>query len=147
MNHDDRKRAGYDCLGEIVARLIGRGEDCVMDESHLTDPSFRGAFKGFCDEFLPGVEQEWIFFEEDVVACINNVYADHQGPRKGGATRLSALMGQIGAYVVPTPGSFPGHEGPRLVYRRESPKFGEGQEAEALAWLHGEIARPGGGAT
>ena len=31
-------------------------EACVMDESHLTIPSFRDSFKIFCDTFLVTVQ-------------------------------------------------------------------------------------------
>lgn len=139
LTKDDFRRAGRDCLGEMVARLLGRQEDCVMDESHLTVTGFRNKFKSFCDEFLNGVEQEWIFFEHNVVACINNVFYDSQ--KKGREpSRLKALKGQIEHYKeVPLPGAFPGHRELRPVYRQESPRFG--QEADALSWLHGEIAR------
>jgi len=57
LANGDRRRAGYDCLGEIVARLLRRNQDCVMDESHLTVPEFRNIFRAFCDDFLSGVEQ------------------------------------------------------------------------------------------
>ena len=138
---DDNKRAGFNCLGEMVARLLGTREDCVMDESHLTVPSFREKFKRFCDQFLIGVEQEWIFFERDVVSCINNVHHDYQIKGRQELSRLKAVRGQSRDYEVPPPGAYPGHQLPRPVYRRPSPIFDDHQEAEAFAWLESEIAR------
>src|SRR4051812_13436304 len=64
---NDDRRAGHGSLGEMVARLLGRSEDCVMDESHLTHAKFRLSFREFCDTFLVGVEQSWIFFEADLL--------------------------------------------------------------------------------
>jgi hypothetical protein len=141
LTNNDRRRAGYDCLGEMVARLLGLDEDCVMDESHLTVPTFRDTFRDFCDEFLNGVEQEWIFFEHNVVACINNIFHDVQVNGRNELNRLKALEGQRKVYVVPPVGDFPGHRQPRSVYRQELPKFNNSQEAEAIDWLRGEIAR------
>jgi hypothetical protein len=78
---DHLRRAGHDRLGELVARLLGSQEECVMDEAHLVNADFRNRFKDFCDRFLIGVKQEWIFFEHNVVACINNIYHDYENTR------------------------------------------------------------------
>ena len=134
LTNNDRRRAGYDCLGEMIARLLGRGQDCVMDESHLTVPTFRDTFRNFCDEFLKGVEQEWIFFERNVVACVNNVFHDWQNKRTE-PSRLEALENQIKVYQVPRAGEFPGYQQPRPVYRQQSPKFKTSEEGQALIWL------------
>lgn len=143
-NHDDRRRAGRGCLGELVARLLGRGEDCVMDESHLTMDHFRGLFKGFCDEFLPNVEQEWIFFENDALACINNVYHDMyvEVKDRDWLGRLKALRNQSKAYEVPPAGAYPGYQAPIRVYQQASPRFADKEEAQR--WLHDEIERLSG---
>jgi hypothetical protein len=141
LAHSDRRRAGFGCLGEMVARLLRNKEDCVMDESHLTHTAFRETFKKFCDEFLAGVEQEWIFYENDVLACINNVYYDYHVNGRTGVSRLKAVENQGSVYVVPPAGTYPGHHQARPVYRQPSPQFDDKQEA--LAWLQGEIARQG----
>lgn len=139
------RRAGFDCLGEMVARLLGRQEDCVMDESHLTMRHFRDLFKEFCDQYLPGVQQEWIFFERNVIACINNIYHDMyvRVKERDLLSRLKALkcQGKPKAYEVPAAGEYPGHQAPHPVYRQESPKFTD--EQEAMHWLQGEITRLG----
>lgn len=137
--NNDRKRAGFDCLGEIVARLLGCHENCVMDEAHLTNPTFREMFRAFCNEFLKGVEQEWIFFEANVVACINNIYHDWHMNGREELSRLKSLADQIKVYSVPPDGQFPGHEKPRLVRPQECPKFEDSQKEEALEWLYGKI--------
>ncbi len=141
LTNSDRRRAGFDCLGELVARLLGRDEDCVMDESHLCMPTFRDTLRSFCNEFLNGVGQEWIFFDRDVLGCINNVYHDMyvQVKKREFLSRLRALVGQSGAYAVPTPGEIPGYQSPQPVYRQKTPRFTD--EQEALGWVHGEIAR------
>jgi len=139
--NSDRRRAGYDCLGELVARLLGCKEDCIMEESHLTMEQFRNTFKKFCDEHLRGVTQDWIFFKNDPVRCINNVFHDMyvEIKERDHSSRLRALLGQIEGYVVPAKGEFPGHDLPRDVFQLESPTFTE--KHEALDWLRKEISR------
>lgn len=133
---DHHRRAGHDRLGELVARLLGFQQDCVMDEAHLVNADFRGEFKDFCDRFLQGVEQKWIFFEHNVVTCINNVYHDWEitGTRKE-VSRRRSLANQIKEYEVPPAGNFPGHQGPRKIVWQEPPKFKDCEEAAALSWL------------
>ncbi|WP_435005208.1 AAA family ATPase [Tundrisphaera lichenicola] len=136
----DARRAGFRCLGEMVARLLGRGEDCVMDESHLTHPGFRETFKDFCDQFLAGVDQEWIFFENDILACINNVYFDQNKAKpRIGLPRLKAVQDQGRHYEVPPPGIYPGHHQARSVYQQPSPQFNDILKAQT--WLQAEIER------
>lgn len=134
LANPDKKRAGFDCLGEIVARLLGRDEHCVMDESHLCMQQFRDEFKKFCDEFLTGVEQEWIFFEKNTLACINNIYHDYELGRKS-SSRLQALLGQSDGYSVPALEEFPGKREP--VYLQASSRFSN--EAEATQWVRDTI--------
>ncbi len=137
LTNTDERRAGHQSLGEMVARLLGQSADCVMDESHLTVPSFRDSFKQFCDTFLIGVEQQWIFFEADVVACINNAYRDaHQKSRRE-LDRYKALDNQRNVYEVPpNDGQWPGWT-VRPVHKFENPQFTS--ESEAVCWLHSEI--------
>ncbi len=137
LTSTDPKRAGYGCLGEMVARLLSRSEDCVMDESHLTVYAFREKFREFCDEFLRGVEQEWIFFQNDVIGCINNLYCDFQNGRKE-LSRLEAVLGQSKVYVLPEPHTFPGYEAPRPVFKQQEPRFTS--KEESLEWLQSNIA-------
>jgi hypothetical protein len=140
LTSDDHRRAGFDTLGEMVARLVGRKEDCVMDESHLTVASFRDKFKRFCDEFLCGIEQKWFFFERDILACINNVYHDSQRGRES-LGRLEALLNQSRIYQVPAAGSYPGFEKAVPVFKQSSPRFPTLQEAEQ--WLKSQVTRQG----
>jgi hypothetical protein len=135
LTKDHHRRAGHDCLGELVARLLGFQEDCVMDEAHLVNADFRNEFKGFCDRFLQGAEQEWIFFEHNVVACINNVFHDWENGQKD-VSRLQSLANQIKEYQVPPAGQFPGHQEPQQIYRQPSPKFKDCQVMEARIWLY-----------
>ena len=102
LTHDDKRRAGHGCLGEMVARLLGCSENCVMDEGHLTDPKFRRLFKEFCDKFLVGVSQEWIFFNADVLACINNVFHDAETNGRKELSRYTALNNQMAVYEPPS---------------------------------------------
>jgi hypothetical protein len=133
---DHDRRAGHRCLGELVARLLGFQQDCVMDEPHLVNADFRNKFRDFCDTFLKGVEQEWIFFEHNVVACINNIYDDCENTRtRKDVRRLQSLANQINEYKVPPAGGFPGHHEPRKVYRQSSPTFKDCEEEAALSWL------------
>jgi hypothetical protein len=137
LTNNDKRRAGHQSLGEMVARLLGRSEDCVMDEAHLTVPEFRTSFKQFCDVFLVGIEPHWIFFEADVVACINNVYHDAQGPQgRRDLCRFKALDAQRTIYKVPNKSEFPNHT-VRAVYKQEHPQFSD--ESTAVAWLESEI--------
>ncbi len=41
---DRRQRAGYGKITEVVARLLGRDESCIIDESYLTNTGFRDDF-------------------------------------------------------------------------------------------------------
>lgn len=132
LANKDEKRAGFNCLGEIVACLLGRNEDCVMDESHLCMKPFRDNFKAFCDEFLPEIEQEWIFFEKNTLASINNIFHDFQEGRQS-PSRLEALLGQNNGYTVPARDEFPGEREPVPAYQRPSPRFTD--EGEALKWV------------
>lgn len=138
LANKDEKRAGFDCLGEIVARLLGRNEDCVMDESHLCMKSFRGKFKAFCDEFLPEVEQEWIFFEKNTLASINNIFHDFQKGRTS-SSRLEAILGQSNGYTVPAREEYPGTRQPEPAYQRPSPRFTN--EEEAVRWVKETFAK------
>jgi len=139
LTNCDRRRAGYDCLGEIVARLLLRNENCVMDEAHLTNEDFRRTFKSFCGEFLKGVEQEWVFFENDALGCINTVYSEVTTKSRVECSRFESLANQIPNYKVPEPGSYPGYAKPRPVFQQSSPHFH--READVLEWLHSEIKR------
>ena len=134
--HNDYRRAGYQCLGEIVARLLGRNENCVMDESHLTNSCFRKKFKKFCDDFLHGIEQRWIFFEPNVLKCINNVYKDFQKKKADELPRLKALNNQRKIYKPPCQSEFPGQT-EREVYSNNDPQFSD--ESEAVKWLESTI--------
>jgi hypothetical protein len=107
-----------------------------MDEAHLVNADFRREFKDFCDTFLKDVEQEWIFFERNVVACINNVFDDWENGRRREVDRLRSLANQIKEYKVPSAGTFTGHQSPREVIRQQSPKFKDSEEAEARIWLY-----------
>ena len=112
-----------------------------MDEAHLVNANFRNEFKNFCDKFLKGVEQEWTFFEYNVVACINNVFHDWENGRKE-VSRLQSLANQIKEYQVPPAGQFPGHQEPQPIYRQPSPKFKDCQVKECVsgfAKTHGEV--------
>ena len=133
LTNTDERRAGHGCLGEMVARLLGRSEDCVMDESHLIVPCFREHFRNFCGTFLPQVELDWIFFEADVLACINNTYADAQKNGRRELSRYKALDNQRKVYDVPNEQDWPGRT-VRPVYKCNNPEFST--EAEAVCWLH-----------
>lgn len=136
---DDDTRAGFKCLGEIVARLLSN-HDCVMDEPHLTNEEFRAKFKSFCDEFLAGVEQEWIFFDYDPLACINNVFEDiRNGVKCEKIGRLESIVNQIVEYKVPAAGDYPGYESPRPVIKPPNQRFYFMEDA--LMWLHEEIRK------
>lgn len=138
LTHDDRRRAGHGCLGEMVARLLGRSEDCVMDEGHLTDPGFRDLFKAFCDEFLDGVEKTWIFYSADTLSCVNNVFHDATTQGRVELSRYKALNNQRLVYQPPSEADWPGRE-LREVYRSEKPQFTN--EHDAVGWLESEISR------
>ena len=138
--NDNKRRAGHQTLGEMVARLLGGSEDCVMDESHLTDPNFRMMFKEFCDTFLVGIQLDWIFFEPNVVACINNVYHDAHTHQRFDLSRFKALESQRKIYSVPNESEWPGRQ-VQSVYQRANPQFKSSNEQEAVAWLQAEIDR------
>jgi hypothetical protein len=140
LTNSDERRAGHECLGEMVARLVGRSEDCVMDEAHLTVPGFRQSFKSFCDTFLEGVDQKWIFYEANVLACINNLFHDAQSNGRVELSRYRALEAQRGIYKVPDEAAWPGRM-VREVHRCEKPIFKASEEAQAVKWLQLEIAR------
>lgn len=135
---NDYRRAGHQCLGEMVARLLGRDEHCVMDESHLTDPHFRTQFKEFCDTFLVGVEQEWIFFEADIVACVNNLYRDKTEGGRHELCRYQALENQRKRYHVPSEADCPGRK-TYPVHCSANPKFDQSSESAAIEWLQSQI--------
>ena len=135
----NERRAGHRSLGEIVARLLSGERECVMDEAHLTDSEFRKSFERFLREFLPGVEQEWIFIAKDTLACINNIYLDLQkGKRNDDRCRLQSVRNQIRNYTAPKPGDYPGYQQLHPVHSRPGGKFTS--EREALAWLDDKIA-------
>lgn len=134
LTRTDRRRAGFECLGELVARLVGRKEDCVIDESHLTTPAFRDLFRQFCDEFLPEIDQKWVFFEKDVLACINNLRHDQQQGRDDLA-RFIALYHQRRDYSVPSPQEFPGFE--LLPVWQGASYFTV--ESKGVAWLDAQV--------
>jgi hypothetical protein len=141
LTYNDERRAGHNCLGEMVARLVGRSEDCVMDEAHLTVPDFRQSFKRFCDEFLPDVEQRWNFFDSNTLACINNLYHDAETKGRDQLSRYEALDSQRVIYEVPTnrsewPG-FTSHKVHQCGSQFEN-------EAEAINWLQEKIKGLGG---
>lgn len=138
LTFTDDRRAGHQCLGEMVARLLGRDEDCIMDESHLTVPYFRKQFKDFCDKFLVGVEQEWIFFEADIVACVNNLYHDKAENRRHELSRYRALKNQHEIYRVPSEADWPGRR-IQSVYCAADPRFDRTGESEAIEWLQYQI--------
>lgn len=140
VQNNDERRAGHGALGEMVARLLGRGEDCLMDESHLVHPGFRNSFKRFCDTLLVGVDQNWIFFEADGLACINNVYYDYTfGNRKRDhLSRFRAVDDQRQKYTVPDETDFPGRI-VHKVYQGEAPRFKASEESQAIKWLQSEI--------
>lgn len=135
LTFNDHRRAGHECLGELVARLLGSQQNCVMDEPHLVNSDFRCEFRDFCERFLDVVEQEWIFFESDVVSCIDNVYDDWEKGRRTDIGRFKSLANQIEVYKVPPPDTFPGHQNPRKVYRRPRPKFKDDEVETAISWL------------
>lgn len=138
---DDKRRSGHGCLSEIVARLLGRSEDCIMDESHLTVSSFRSRFKSFCDEYLEGIELQWICFEADVLACINNVFYDFTNQIRSKPGRLNALNRQRTQYELPSETELPDRL-VQTVYRQAEPEFKH--EDTAIKWLESEIERMNG---
>jgi hypothetical protein len=134
---DHHRRAGYDRLAEVVARLLGPNkQDCIMDEAHLVNANFRSEFRNFCNTFLDDVKQEWIFFEHNVVACINNIVHDWETGRKRDVRRLQSFANQITEYKVPLAGDYPGYLKPQPAYRQESPRFKDWEEEAALSWLY-----------
>ncbi|WP_125199130.1 hypothetical protein [Guyparkeria sp. SCN-R1] len=137
---NDRRRAGHRALPELVARLLGpSAQDCVLDESHLVHERFRKEFQRFCDKHLPGVEQEWIFFNNDLAACASNAYFDAMNHGRKDASRFRSILGQSKKYVVPEVGSYPGHDQVLSVYQQEKPQFRTGEEEKARKWLKAAI--------
>jgi hypothetical protein len=136
-DNNDHKRAGFDCLGEIVARLLGRNENCVMEEGHLCSPGFRENFISFCNKFLKNVELEWIFYENDLLACINNVYHDWMKKNRKDVGRLRALINQNRVYMPPSETECPGRQ-IRKVECDNPRKFDN--ETDAVLWLLSSIA-------
>ncbi len=136
LTKSDSRRAGHECLGEIVARLLGCGQDCLIDEPHLANPDFREEFKSFCDKFLPDVEQEWIFFEKDALNCINNLYYDAVNKNRIESERFKAVKNQLEVYSVPSPAGYSGFK-VQPVYKQDNPRFSD--LAEALHWLNSKI--------
>jgi hypothetical protein len=130
---DESRRAGHGRLPELVAQLLANRRDCVMDEAHLVNARFLEEFRRFCDAHLIGVQQEWRFFERNVLACINNVYADWVTNQRQDRSRFESLQNQLGVYQPPPLGEYPGHQQLLPVHRQLSPQFNN--EAEALAWL------------
>ena len=107
--HPDRRRAGFKGLGETIFRLQ-QGVDCIVDESHLTVTGFREDFREFLNQFLPDVEQRWIFFERNVLASINNAYDAYHNQNRRDLGRLKAIYGQLIAYTVPPFHGYPGYQ-------------------------------------
>ena len=142
LTNTDSRRAGHRCLGELVAQLLGNSRDCIMDECHLVHRQFRNSFRDFCSRFLPGVETEWIYFEKNELACINNAYADAVERGRNDYSRFHALHHQLPAYN-------PENETERTklisVHKQSCPQFHEGQLVEARHWLEERIrqSRPG----
>lgn len=137
LTKPDHKRAGFECLGEIVARLMVEKRDCVMDESHLVDPKFRKIFKEFCDTFLKGVDQEWLFFKNNPLACINNLEHDADVGDREHLSRFEAVKRQCKSYEVPPPAEWPGFKELETVCHHDDPKFTT--ENAAYAWLDEQI--------
>jgi hypothetical protein len=130
---DERGRAGHDRLPELVVLLLVNGLDCVMDEAHLVNLDFRQEFRRFCDTHLLGVQQKWLFFERNVLACINNVFADWNKMKRQDQSRFDSLNRQLEVYKPPPLGEFPGHQKLQTVYLQPSPQFND--EVQARAWL------------
>lgn len=93
----DKKRAGINSLGEIVARLK-RGENCVMDEAHLTNDEFRKHFITFCNTFLGEIDISWIVFELNKLNCINNLKHDFDHHNRKDKGRLESFKNQAENY-------------------------------------------------
>ncbi len=128
----DCRRAGFKGLGETVFRLL-QGDDCIVDESHLTVTEFREDFRAFLREFLPNVEQRWIFFENDPLSCINNAYKDYLNAesKRDHIGRLKALNNQRQCYKVPDPTGYQGFQ--RKDVYDGNPHFAD--ESAAISWL------------
>ncbi len=131
-HHDDSKRAGHKCLGEVVARLY-RNEDCVIDETHLTHEPFRVEFQRFCRDFLPDVQLHWIFINIDVLACANNLHNDMIMKNRREPSRFEALYHQQRSYVaLPDLSTFQSCE-VRSPYSPEHRRFED--KGDAVLWL------------
>jgi len=94
-----KKDFGPGGMGELIARLA-RGEDCVADSAEFTVPKYRDTFRSFLNEFLPEVKLEWIFFENDRVACLNNLIRDLNSTRHR-PERLNFLKIETNSYRLP----------------------------------------------
>ncbi len=127
------RRLGRRGVGELVARLA-RGEDCVVDAPNLAIPENRDRFRDFFEEFLPDVEVKWIFFEKDVVACVNNLERDLMAKRDQ-LSRLETFRDHARRYRLPDEswGDFE----LRPVYKDDSPKFAD--EEAALRFVDEQI--------
>ncbi len=104
MDRGDHERVGYGKFTEVVARLLGKGENCVVEESHLTTTSFRKEFVRFCDLFLPNIKKDWVFFESDPLRCLNNVYHDFKvatNREYQHKSRIEAVLNQVEQYEIP----------------------------------------------
>ena len=146
LAQENKHRAGFKRLPEIVARLLGNNEDCVMDEAHLADPEFQRYFRGFMDEFLRDVDQHWIFFKHDVVACINNLYRDAERGVHTGYDRFKALDNQRKVYRVPGKAEWSGESGVTTieflpVHNSVNSRFAQADKTDAIDWLQSEIKR------
>ncbi len=138
---DDRRRAGYDSLGEMVARLLGRHEDCVMDESHLTVPDFRDTFRNFAMSFLERRRAGVDSFEHNIVACINNVFHDSQVNGRIGLGRLEALENQRKVYAVPLPVTSQDTDSHDWYTGKNPQSSTIVRRRRGVKWLHDEIIR------
>lgn len=141
-NENLKQRAGYGKLTEVVAILLGQNKSCIIDESFLTNKAFRDDFIKFCSYYLPNVKQEWIFFQNERLKCINNLYYDAfeapQEKRRNEDSRFKAVYGQIQEYEVPNPQNFPYKMlAPKPVHSCKNPKFHT--EKEAINWLKRKV--------
>ena len=139
----NEQRAGFGKFTEIVARLLGSGKDCIIEESHLLDPEFRKLFVSFCDELLPGVDRHWVFFEHNPLGCINNVYHDAD-PQQGRVerdhdSRFEAVLNQIKNYQVPDPSELAGDTMETQPVSCTKAHFGCLDDAKG--WLENEVSQ------
>ena len=140
---DNGQRAGFGKITEAVARMLGNGEDCIIEESHLLDPVFRNLFVKFCDERLPGVDRHWVFFEHSPLGCINNVYHDayseQERVERNHDSRFEAVLNQIKNYQVPEPAELAGDAMEIQPVSCTTKHFSRLNEAKT--WLENEVSQ------